>query len=960
MWFLQTRYFRNREDEPKQATQTNRSSTTPNKATLGSSSRQNSGTNLHRGSQSSQKINTLSKSPRRNRQANSPARVVSTTTTTTRLPSTSPSVSPSGRRKRRAHVESTPTLNASGSKMNATQSLIQKWGAPSLSRNASASHQNKRTISGDTTKAPSSKESLQSLPSKNNEVVVQQGGHQQPQQNEQQMQTPSKNFVQLGPQQTMYAAGNTPSGLFNVDRSSRVLLSDSPSKLYTGHTNGSAPTPEHHQHGGAASAAAAMVEHEEHEIPDLGTARFDIRNFLGSGGEGVVYEAFDRVNNELCALKVGNRTAQKNKGFEKEYAIYSHCVKHRVSAIPRLFDTRIAALHGSHSEQDPKPDYLALELFGPSIRMMLQAVCNKRAQQIEQGLNVPNRGSTMELRSIYVIAEKMIEVLEQLHKVKVLHHDVKPQNVVFRDRNRTLETDVVTNSDQLALIDLGMSYFVAENTKPKRHCRFCGSMDYSSRASRYRCQPSRRDDLESLSYLLLWLVMGNRSFKAWRSAVLEPYWEMLSVLFEDKVDIAEILANPSRNATPYAAALQRTNDETKVFIRRSAVQNSKKPDKKCDLGLFQTTMTTRPDDLIEGNLPKLNREKVPEKLLYFVLYCQTLEFAEIPNYTGLKAMFHRSSHSEGQELTIAQSNAEEIPLFVMNRMHTHCMVKDHFSAAAHASQPTANSSNSWHSMRQPSGDVSRDESCGMAPPAMVSRENPFSLAKPSYHGTTAASQQQASNIGTNTGNNTAGVPMEGVVATHAQQNNVMINQFFQQQGNDQQMGNTAAAASSSNNNLFSMNMQGGNNFMASNGSGHQHHQQYQQPTHLNMLNYNQQTASSSSFAGNNNMQFQQGNNISQQQATLTSQQQEVNLQESLRRRAEFASVRNGPTGRNPYVKFVSPHDDETYTLNDEQPRRMGANPNGANGSEQFQVKQQNFILGTSPMAKKPFLSTRGA
>ena len=129
----------------------------------------------------------------------------------------------------------------------------------------------------------------------------------------------------------------------------------------------------------------------------------------------------------------------------------------------------------------------------------------------------------------------MIETLEQLHKVKVLHHDVKPQNVVFRDVKRTLDTDLVTNSDSLALIDLGMSYFVAENLKPKRHCRFCGSMDYSSRASRYRCQPSRRDDLESLSYLLLWLVMGNRSYKAWRAAVLEPYWEMLSVLFEEKV-----------------------------------------------------------------------------------------------------------------------------------------------------------------------------------------------------------------------------------------------------------------------------------------------------------------------------------------------------------------------------------------------------------------------------------------
>ena len=38
------------------------------------------------------------------------------------------------------------------------------------------------------------------------------------------------------------------------------------------------------------------------------------------------------------------------------------------------------------------------------------------------------------------------------------------------------------------------------------------------------------------------------------------------------------------------------------------------------------------DDLIEGNYPRIPRNKVPKKLLYFLMYCQSLQFAEEPAY----------------------------------------------------------------------------------------------------------------------------------------------------------------------------------------------------------------------------------------------------------------------------------------------------------------------------------------
>jgi serine/threonine protein kinase len=103
-----------------------------------------------------------------------------------------------------------------------------------------------------------------------------------------------------------------------------------------------------------------------------------------------------------------------------------------------------------------------------------------------------------------MVADQMLTRVEFLHAKGVVHRDIKPENFVFgRGPRRNV----------LHLIDFGLSTrYCDSNTRShvpyREHGAVVGTARYLSLNGHLGIEETRRDDLESVAYVLLFLLKG--------------------------------------------------------------------------------------------------------------------------------------------------------------------------------------------------------------------------------------------------------------------------------------------------------------------------------------------------------------------------------------------------------------------------------------------------------------------
>ena len=205
--------------------------------------------------------------------------------------------------------------------------------------------------------------------------------------------------------------------------------------------------------------------------------QWQVVDLVGHGGFGEVYKGTDTRNNRPVAIKVEPRTPRS--WLYHEARIMKDLNVQGVRGVP--------SLHYFGEEPNLDHRFLIMSFLGLSLE------------------DLHERHQRFSLKTTLMLMYQMVSLLQRLHAAGYVHRDLKPDNFLLGSDAKTL-----------FIIDFGLSnkYVTtdAENNtihKPMQTDRpFIGTTRYASLNTHKGVSQSRRDDLESLIYIGVYMYRG--------------------------------------------------------------------------------------------------------------------------------------------------------------------------------------------------------------------------------------------------------------------------------------------------------------------------------------------------------------------------------------------------------------------------------------------------------------------
>lgn len=200
---------------------------------------------------------------------------------------------------------------------------------------------------------------------------------------------------------------------------------------------------------------------------------------IGHGAFGDIYTAVEVATGRPLACKLELARAGKNM-LQHEFDVY--CTFPTPRPEPGLPVAEWFGLEGDYN-------VMIMELLGPNLQHLMQFCKGK-----------------FSLKTVLILAQQMIERLEQLHSLGWLHRDLKPQNFILGREG--------VSGNIVHLIDYGLAMRWCDPQTGK-HIPFArdrgavGTARYSSVGNQLGNEQSRRDDMESLGYVLIFMLKGD-------------------------------------------------------------------------------------------------------------------------------------------------------------------------------------------------------------------------------------------------------------------------------------------------------------------------------------------------------------------------------------------------------------------------------------------------------------------
>ena len=226
---------------------------------------------------------------------------------------------------------------------------------------------------------------------------------------------------------------------------------------------------------------------------------------LGSGSFGQIYQCLNRKTNEILACKIESINELKPQLYHesKILLLMKNC-----TGFPTCYDFIL-------TDQDK---ILIMDYLGPN----LDVIMNK--------LPSDDNIKKFTIKTSLMIMIQGIERLKSLHEKGIIHRDIKPENFVIGPKNK---------ERIIYLIDFGLSKKISNDKilpTIKADRNIIGTMRYISMNTHQGYEQGRRDDLESLFYIIIYFMKGELP---WQNIKCKTRAEKYTKIFEIKKKVTE-------------------------------------------------------------------------------------------------------------------------------------------------------------------------------------------------------------------------------------------------------------------------------------------------------------------------------------------------------------------------------------------------------------------------------------
>ncbi|XP_078173446.1 casein kinase 1-like isoform X1 [Carex rostrata] len=222
--------------------------------------------------------------------------------------------------------------------------------------------------------------------------------------------------------------------------------------------------------------------------------KFKLGRKIGSGSFGELYLGVNIQTGEEVAIKL---ESVKSKHPQLQYESKVYMLLQGGTGVPHL------KWYGVEGEYN----VMVIDLLGPSLEDLFN-YCNRK----------------FSLKTVLMLADQLINRVEYMHSRGFIHRDIKPDNFLM---------GLGRKANQVYIIDYGLAkkyrdLHTHKHIPYRENKNLTGTARYASVNTHLGVEQSRRDDLESLGYVLMYFLRGSLPWQGLKAGTKKQKYDKIS------------------------------------------------------------------------------------------------------------------------------------------------------------------------------------------------------------------------------------------------------------------------------------------------------------------------------------------------------------------------------------------------------------------------------------------------